>query len=157
MKFIKIDIEKIDIELAQLVRGLVSKEDRRILSGKFGRLLSFPFSENLPIRQQQLLAFPYLFFLKKQADKFNQRTGWWTNDYCPLVEDDTPINNMDTKVIVLKGEVKIVNRNDYPSFNNYYLEFADYDKYKGNAVHFVEIYKEIILKASVLLDPSYGY
>ncbi|MCG9793660.1 hypothetical protein [Flavobacterium algicola] len=158
MKHIKINIDKIDLELAQLLwkypNRLLATDERLKLYEKFGKLLQFNFSENSIIYNDQLLAMPHLVYLVGQARKFNQRTGFYTSQYCPIVEEDRPINNVNTKVIVINNEVKIVDKKEYPNFL-FYLEFADYDKYKGNAIYFVEIYKEIILKSSIFLDPYY--
>lgn len=158
MDHIKININKIDIELAQFLwkypNHLLRTEERLKLYKKFGSLLNFSFSEDPIRRKQQLLAMPHLVFLKSQANKFNQRIGWWSNDFCPLVDEDRPQNNVDTKLIVINDEVKIVNKNEIPNFV-FYLEFADFDKYKGNANYFAEIYREIILEASIFLDPNY--
>ncbi|GAA4281954.1 CCDC174 family protein [Gaetbulibacter aestuarii] len=148
---VSIKVENINVEDALYLLRLLNFEDKSTLHRRFRGLLYFPFSKDDELRKKQFEAVPYLIKLMDLCDKFNQRDGWWLDDQSPIEHNRRPHNNVPTKLIVQKGEIKIVNRKDYTG--TFLLEFIESGKYKGNAECFVKSYKDDILKAGILLNP----
>lgn len=149
VKEITVKLDKLNAEDALYMLRFLSTKNKMILHLYFRNMLFYPFSVNDELRKQQLEAIPYVVKLIKLSEKFNQRDGWWEKNQCPLTHERSPHNNIPTKLIVKKGEIKIIDVNKSPG--KYLLEFMNSGKYEGNAEYFAETYKEDILKAGIFL------
>lgn len=150
-KKIKIKLDRINIEDALYIFRFLSSDNKQTIRQHFRNTLHFPYSSDDELRKKQFEASPVLIKLIDLRNKFNQRDGWTVEKHSPLSHSQHPINNQSTKIIVVNDEIKIIDEKDYKG--RFFLEFANFGKYEGNAQFFAEMYKEDILKASPLLIP----
>ncbi len=149
---VEINLEELSIKNLYYLQGMLKgRKNRRKVNEYTCYIFNRIRKKWGDLSEEQFDALEILLELRKKANKFNQRDGWWLKDRSPLSHEENPINNTGLKIVVINDAVKIVKYDEFVPETEYFLEFADHEKYKGNVEYFAKTYEEDILKAAIFL------